>query len=687
MYEYYSRKYQEEFQMKKLTRILCLVLCLVMLVPMIVACSEKDSSYGAQINMYLTNEVYNLDPAYAHLDRSALKLCGLLFEGLMTIDEDGDLEEALVDDWDYVEDEHIKEDPTDDTFTMTIELEDSAWSDGRAVHADQFVFAWKRLLDPDFYGEGAELLYDIKGAYDRKVNMASPDDIGLTADKKILTIEFAHSVDPEEFLRKTASIALAPLREDAVKGYKDWSSANTTIVTNGPFTLLSYEPGQSMQLARSPYYRRDISNDDYVDPTKYVNPYLINIDFQLNAEEMMKAYNDGELFYISELPCDKATRDKYKKKAEISNTLCTHMYYFNTNKAPFNVPEVRKALSDVINRNDLVSEVVFAYAATGIVPNGISDAKSGSDFAKNNQNKLSAEATKTTSQAKQAIEAALSANGMSTDLASYGKIYLTVKTDVESGYKSGSKDELEISTEKFGETVDLVVAKKVAALWKQIGLDVEVKCVNTEQYKESTTAITQRKDMLVNILYGTYGNYKYWNEDDVNVPNVGESWDRGDAMNADDGRAEGLTFDVIAIDYQMLIDEAFSALSVFATDYSGSTLSTTVGEEIPLGHVTGYKSERVDTLIAEAYAAKSARAKGYKNVVSEKLHEVEKILLEEMPVIPLFVYKDAVLINDDLSDIEYNYFGGPNFNDASLKDWQDYIEEPEKDDKDDKKKR
>lgn len=665
--------------MKKFTRILCLVLCLMMLVPMVASCAEKDSSYGAQINMYLTNEVYNLDPAYAHLDQSALKLCSLLFEGLMTIDEDGDLEEALLDDWDYVEDEHIPSDPTDDTFTMTIELKDSAWSDGRAVHADQFVYAWKRLLDPDFYGEGAELLYDIKGAYDRKVNMYSPDDIGLTADKKILTIEFAHSVDPEDFLRKTASVALAPVRQDAITSYKDWSSANTTIVTNGPFTLLSYEPGQKMQLARSPYYRRDITDDDYVDPTKYVNPYLINIDFQLNAEDMMKAYDNGELFYISELPCDKATRDKYKKKAEITDTFCTHSYYFNTNKAPFNIPEVRKALSEVIDRTELVNEVVFAYASTGIVPNGIADNKG--DFAKNNQNKLSATATKSVAQAKQAIVAALGAAGMSTDLASYGKIYLTVKTDVVSDYKAGGKDELVISTSKYGETVDLVVAEIVAAKWKQIGLDVEVKCVNTEEYKESTTAITQRKDMLVNILYGTYGEYSYWNDDDPNRPIAGESWERGDAMSEADGREDDLAFDVIAIDYQLLMDDAFSALSIFAADFSGSTLTTDVGNEVPTGHVTGYNNEQVNTLVAEAFAAKSARAKGYKAVVSEKLHAVEAILLEEMPVIPLFVYKDAVLISDDLSDIDFDYFGAPNFNDTSLKNWEDYIEVEEEEDK------
>ena len=654
-----------------------------MLVPMVAACSEKDRNYGAQINMYLANEVYNLDPAYAHLDQSALKLCSLLFEGLTRIDEDGDVEEVLIDDWDYVHDEKIKEDKTDDTYIMTIELIDSAWSDGRSVHADQFVYAWKRLLDPDFYGEGAELLYDIKGAYDRKVNMKSPDDIGLTADKKILTIEFAYDIDPEEFLRKCASIALVPLREDAVTTYKDWSSASSTLISNGPFTVGSYTPGVNMQLVRNFYYCKDITDDDYVDPTKYVNPYLINIDFNLNGKDMMKKFDNGDLFYISELPCDKATREKYAKQAEITNTLCTHTYYFNTNKAPFNIPEVRKALSDVIDRNAIVKEVVFAYAATGIVPNGVAD-KSG-DFAKNNTNKITATAAKSVSEAKTAIVNAIRAYNaanaatpgfvaLSENLSSYD-LNLTVKCGAVSA-KDGT-----ISNGSFVDTIDAVVAEMVIDVWDDIFPNFEIQRVSAEQYKEATSALVQRKDMLVNIMYGTYGQYSYWTgNNETGSATTGESWDRGDQNNAADNRDPMYNFDVVAIDYQMLMDNAFSALSIFAANYSGSNLSTGA-EPTSLGHITGYNNATINTLIDEANAA---RIKNDTKTLYNKLHEVEKILLNEMPVIPIFVYKEAVLIHDDLSDVEFDYFNAPNFNGVDLKNWEDHLPSDAKDE--DKKK-
>jgi ABC-type oligopeptide transport system substrate-binding subunit len=187
-----------------------------MLLPTVVACSTKDGTYGAQINMYLADEIHNLDPAYAHLDSGSAKLIGLLFEGLMYIDEKGKLQKGLLDDYKYEVDNMLTpDDPSDDTYTMIIDIIDSSWSDGIIVSADDFVYAWKRLLDPSFDGEGASLLFDIKGAVEHKTQMFSKDDIGLSADDDRITISFKHDIDPEEFLRKTASPALI-LHESSV---------------------------------------------------------------------------------------------------------------------------------------------------------------------------------------------------------------------------------------------------------------------------------------------------------------------------------------------------------------------------------------------------------------------------------------------------------------------------------------
>lgn len=633
--------------MKKFTRMLCLVLCLVMLLPTVVACSTKDGTYGAQINMYLADEIHNLDPAYAHLDSGSAKLIGLLFEGLMYIDEKGKLQKGLLDDYKYEVDNMLTpDDPSDDTYTMIIDIIDSSWSDGIIVSADDFVYAWKRLLDPSFDGEGASLLFDIKGAVEHKTQMFSKDDIGLSADDDRITISFKHDIDPEEFLRKTASPALVPLRSSVVNRYYNWSSASSTMVCNGPFFVRSYSPGDNMQLARNAYYHREPDNDD-VSPTKFVKPYSINIDFKLNGEEMMKKYENGELFYISELPCDKETRKLYEERVKLTDTLSTHTYFFNTAKAPFDNKTVRQVLGGVIDRAALVEEVVYAYAATGVVPKGLNDLTDKDDFADKNTAKLPGNAAMSVSEGKSKLTAA----GINPK--DYGELELVVKVDAVS--KLVDEDYVIDTTEFDDDTVDYVVAKIVCEIWNELGFKFKIVPVSAIQYKESTSAMSQYRDILTESLYGIYDEIKVYVSDDEYTTVT----------------KERATFDVVALDYTLLCEDEFNALAVFAEAFSGSVTDGPFNEEVPLGHITGFKNSAYNTLIQEAWEAKIA---GNTALVSEKLHAAEALLLDEMPIIPLFVYKEAVLIHGDLSNIKFTYFGAPIFNNAKLKNWEDYID-------------
>lgn len=627
--------------MKKFTRIVCLVLCLATLAAgfCFAGCASKGNATGAYVNMYLANEVYNFDPAYAHLDTSAMKLLPLLYEGLMKLDDNGKVVEGLCEKWTYNHDKGVnKDDAADDKYTMEITLKTTAWSDGVALSADDFVFAWKRLLEPDFDGEGAELLYDIKGAVERKTLAESPDDIGLYADKQILTIEFTHDINPDDFLRKLTSIALVPLRESAVTYYSHWSSASTTILTNGPFTIRTYNPGQQLVIERNIYYKHDVSEDEEPIPDRTVKPYRIVVDYSLNDEEIMQKYEDGQLFFMSELPASTEVRNQYKNKVDTSASYAMGMYYFNTTKAPFDNPAVRKALSDVIDREAIANAVVFAKAATGLVPSAVTDMTKKDSFAANNSNKLSTVAGDIS-----AAKSALNAAGI--DPSSFGTLYLTVRTDTESSISSNG--EISIKGEDKN-TIDIMVAEMVVEQWNKLGFDFEVKAVNAKRYQETTSELVQYEDVLVSSLYG--GSY---------------TSKTGEVVN------EARNFDVIAIDYQMLDTTAFSLLSVFAEKYSGCQLDFS-NENLynSFGHVTGYNSEAYNKLIDEAAEAYKA---GDKNLYSEKLHEAEKLLLTDMPVIPVFEYQNIVLKSSKLSGIKYSAWGSMDFQKVKLKNWQDYV--------------
>ena len=70
------------------------------------------------------------------------------------------------------------------------------------------------------------------------------------------------------------------------------------------------------------------------------------------------------------------------------DTYNTHTYFFNTNKAPFDDPDVRLGLSMAIDREAVAEIVTFAKAAEGFVPSGAASVGK-SDFRETNGNLFS----------------------------------------------------------------------------------------------------------------------------------------------------------------------------------------------------------------------------------------------------------------------------------------------------------
>ena len=92
-------------------KILSLVLCLVMLATVFVGCAKEDeetedTDKGAYVYMYMTDMVYDFDPAHAYGNEAALKIVSLMFDNLFVLDENGKVKKSLAKDY------KISEDPT-----------------------------------------------------------------------------------------------------------------------------------------------------------------------------------------------------------------------------------------------------------------------------------------------------------------------------------------------------------------------------------------------------------------------------------------------------------------------------------------------------------------------------------------------------------------------------------------------
>ena len=324
-----------------------------------------DGTYdrGAIINMYLADEVFDFDPQKPMTDDDQLQVTRMLFEGLTTLDENGKWMPALMDSYTVNK---------GGEYSVTIKLKPTKWTDGRSVQAGDFVFSWKRLADPNFRGEAASLIYDVKNA--KAVNLAevSIDDLGVLAvDTNTLKVIFENeNVDLDRFFTNLSSIALVPIREDVVTRHGDaWAKHPSAIITNGPFTLKELEDDGEVMLERSSYYFRDTDKNDYLD--RYVTPYRLVTDHGNIIGDVAEAIDNNELFYVGSIPLEQ--RAKLRSEAEVSDLMVTHTYFFNTNNELFKDANVRRALSLALDRNVIADILTFAEAAEGIVPEGVFD--------------------------------------------------------------------------------------------------------------------------------------------------------------------------------------------------------------------------------------------------------------------------------------------------------------------------
>ena len=438
-------------------KVLSLVLAMITAASVMAGCTtlEKDETgnydKGAIIDMYLTTEVYDFDPQRSITDDAMLKAYSLIYEGLTTINEDGKWEKALMKNYKIEKD-------ADGEFSILITLNNTRWSDGRTVQAADLVYSWKRILDPDATSEAASLLFDIKNARAVKTGDATVDDLGIAAvDTYVLQVEFEQKVDLDLFFENCSSIALVPLREDVITRYKDandaeiWAQKSTSIVTNGPFCPKEIIYGNTLRLERSSYYYLDAEKEEPLD--KFVIPYRLLTTYSTgNADAQLAALTSGGIFYNGEIPM--SARAQYAGDATITDMMGTHTYVFNTNNELFAKPEVRKALSMAIDRNQIVSIVTYAKPATGYIPYKVFDTKSGTSFREVGGNILSS--TADAAGAKSLLSSA-GVNG--------GSFTLTVRNN----------------------EVDLAIADYVAGVWGDLGFNVTVEAVKSTANSTDST--------------------------------------------------------------------------------------------------------------------------------------------------------------------------------------------------------
>lgn len=691
---------------------LALVVLMLVAVPLGLASCGADEDSGAIVNAYYVGEMFEFDPARALVDDDAMRVLSLLYEPLFSLNEKGKLEPALAEDY------KIIRNVEDEEYQMEITMKQTTWSDGNPVKASDVVYAWQRIIEPGFKSDAAPLLYEIEGAYDVKTGAKSSTqgDFKVEAvDAYTIRITFRNhydkdgnvvEIDYDAFLRNLTSVALSPVRQTVVSENEEhWGKRAYTIVTNGPFTVntLEYDVGE-FTLERNRYYNyasKDLIDTEDLD--KYVRPYQIITDWYV-AEELVgkdgktvelakmlaDKFADNSLFLMADLPL--SLRGQYAEDAEVTDALSTMSILLNTetmrpNNGLLSDPAVRRALSQVLDREAIAKKMVFAAPATGLISHGVFDSTSRRDTFReaDGADLLSVKAVSSSADitaAKKAVaEAIASAGNNETDQA--------IASTLTIAYLDND--------------VNAAVVTIIAEAWAELGITVKPVPVSAKNYYISLDGVNDlsgnqadkdkvnEKDLYVtraSVLDDIYDDFaigvdnqefrdlyeakrandkrKYWTEERV-WNSVSAGGDLG--IETDDV----LVIDALLVDYQMLAPDAFAPLAAFSSNYNGYGVDiTTQGEDKKQTlqakyNATGYRSEKFDALIAQAFAEKDLEKR------ATILHNAEKQLLEDMPIIPLTFGQHSYVKSDLIRNVDTDYYGVPKLTEMKMKNYQDYL--------------
>lgn len=285
------------------------------------------------VKFHYTNDIITLDPQKIETVNDG-HLARQLFEGLVSTKPNGELTEGVATHWEHNAD-----------FTQwTFHLRPNAkWSNGEAVTAHDFVYAWQRLADPLTAAPYLSYLEFLKLANmdDVKTGKQPPKALGVQAlDNRTLQLTLTAPVPYIDLLVQNP--ALFPVPQKVVEKYGDKWTATEHLVNNGAYLLQNRVINEKLELKRNPHYwnnENSIINDATV---LILDNSAAFARYRTNQLDISNVPNN---FYLNQ-----AFKKEYKDHLQENPQLATYRYEINTTKPPMNDLRVRQALNLALDR-------------------------------------------------------------------------------------------------------------------------------------------------------------------------------------------------------------------------------------------------------------------------------------------------------------------------------------------------
>ncbi len=340
---------------------------------------EEQANGGKKILRFnQTEEVTSIDPAFAN-NQSNIWVSSQIYSGLFEFTDDMHEHPVLAETWE------VSEDGLAYTFIIKKGVyfhDDPVFpnGEGREVTAEDFVYSFKRILDPNTASPGQWIFND---KVLRDANGVPSDTCFKAIGSHTLRVYLDEPFPP--FLEVLAMPYTFVVPKEAVEEYgRDFRNHP---VGTGPFKLQQWEQGSALVLAKNPkYFRKDTQQNQL--------PYLdlVKISFIPDKMQEFRAFQNGDLDFVAGvdphtidkiLKKDGTTRDEIKQNFKVQKTPYLNTEYIGFQLDPVKYPnaehplldvKVRKAMSYAVNREELVSFLrneLGTPAGNGFVPSAL----------------------------------------------------------------------------------------------------------------------------------------------------------------------------------------------------------------------------------------------------------------------------------------------------------------------------
>lgn len=319
-------------------RFISLAMVCALSLSLLAGCGKGKNGGDSTFTVALDSDIVALDPAFAY-DFTTNPVINQITEGLLTFDENNELVPWLASDWSQ----------TDDTTYVYTIRDDVCFSDGTPMTMDDVMFSLERTMNPD---TGSYLQW-----------MFSPvESIEQTGDWE-LTVKLSQPSATWQYVFGTTAghiISKAYYEEHA----DNFGTAEGGILGTGPYKFESWSSGQNIVLTKNENYWDD-SADIQID----------RLVFNVIPEDTTRvtALQSGQVDFTASTPPDMLETLENDENLQVQSipTMGVTFLAFNTQRAPFNDVNVRKAIYSAIDVADIKENIVKDTGETAtLLPNG-----------------------------------------------------------------------------------------------------------------------------------------------------------------------------------------------------------------------------------------------------------------------------------------------------------------------------